>query len=144
MDQQRIGRKSVRDSCGAQGSLTLFISEGRVNTRQSGFFPLATTSVGRVPDQHTRRAKAKRRTRSAAESCAGGLPTENGAPGEALVVSDTKCRSGRSEVLILFVAVQGCGIGRRAEAISDHHLVCQQCAEDSSLADRCLLVQRRT
>jgi len=62
--------------------LTLLISEGRVNTRQLEIFPLATTSVGRVPDQHTRRAKAKRRTRSEAESCAGGLPTENGAPGE--------------------------------------------------------------
>ena len=68
--------------------LSFFPSEGRVNTRQLGFFPLATTSVGWVPDQHTRRAKAKRRTRSVAESCAGGLPTENGAQGEALVLID--------------------------------------------------------
>jgi hypothetical protein len=62
--------------------LSFFHQRGAWNTRQLEFFPLATTSVGWVPDQHTRRAKAKRRTRSAAESCAGGLPTDNPAKGE--------------------------------------------------------------
>lgn len=116
-----------------------------MNTRQSGFFPLATTSVGRVPDQHTRRAKAKRRTRSAAESCAGGLPTENGAQGEALVLIDTKCRSGFSEVLMLCVTVTGLWVSeRRAEAISNYRLVCQECAADWSLVAGWSLVQRAT
>jgi len=74
--------------------LSFFHQRGAWNTRQLEFFPLATTPVGWVPDQHTRRAKAKRRTRSAAESCAGGLPTENGAQGEALLLIDTKCLVG--------------------------------------------------
>src|SRR5215207_8283034 len=51
-------------------------------TRQLAIFPLATTTVGWVPDR-TPEAEAKRRTRSEAESCAGGLPTDNPAKGEA-------------------------------------------------------------
>ena len=77
-----------------------------MNTRQSGFFPLATTSVGRVPDQHTRRAKAKRRTRSEAESCAGGLPTENGAQGESFTLDRQNVTAGRSEVLTFFISTR--------------------------------------
>ena len=77
-----------------------------MNTRQSGFFPLATTSVGRVPDQHTRRAKAKRRTRSEAESCAGGLPTENGAQGESFTFDRQNVTVGRSEVLTFFISTR--------------------------------------
>ncbi len=51
-------------------------------TRQFAIFPLATITVGWVPDR-TPEAKAKRRTRSEAQSCAGGLPTDNPAKGEA-------------------------------------------------------------
>ena len=50
-------------------------------TRQLAIFPLATITVGWVPDR-TPEAEAKRRTRSEAQSCAGGLPTDNPAKGE--------------------------------------------------------------
>jgi hypothetical protein len=50
-------------------------------TRQLAISPLATITVGWVPDR-TPEAEAKRRTRSEAESCAGGLPTDNPAKGE--------------------------------------------------------------
>ena len=121
---------------------SFFHQRGAWNTRQLGFFPLATTSVGWVPDQHTRRAKAKRRTRSAAESCAGGLPTENGAQGEAFTLDRYKLSSGFSEVLMLCVTVTGLWVSeRRAEAISNYRLVCQECAEDGSLVAGWFLVQ---
>ena len=111
--------KNGRKFFASPRSCRFFHQRGAWNTRQLGFFPLATTPVGWVPDQHTRRAKVKRRTRSAAESCAGGLPTENGAQGEALLLIDTKCRSGFSEVLMLCVTVTGLWVSeRRAEAIS--------------------------
>jgi len=45
-------------------------------------FPLATTTVGWVLDRTPGGPKRKWRTRSEAESCAGGLPTENSAKGE--------------------------------------------------------------
>jgi len=74
--------KTVRVSCAAQGFLTTFSVIGARDTRQLEIFPLATTTVGWVPDQHTRRAETKWRTRSEAESCAGGLPTDNAANGK--------------------------------------------------------------
>ena len=52
------------------------------NTRQLAIFPLATTTVGWVPDRTPGGPKRKRRTRSEAESCAGGLPTDDRAKGE--------------------------------------------------------------
>jgi hypothetical protein len=42
--------KKRQDFFGATRSCRFFRQEGRVNTRQSGFFPLATTSVGWVPE----------------------------------------------------------------------------------------------
>src|ERR1051325_10005065 len=99
--------------------LSFFHQRGAWNTRHLEFFPLATTPVGWVPDQHTRRAKAKRRTRSAAESCAGGLPTGEEGQGEALLSDRYKLSSGFSEVLMLCVTVTGLWVSeRRAEAIS--------------------------
>ena len=64
---------------GAQVNLAL--CEKARKTRQLAIFPLATTTVGWVPDR-TPEAEAKRRTRSEAQSCAGGLPTDNAAKGE--------------------------------------------------------------
>ena len=51
--RQRL--KSVKETCAAQGILTvstvISVGEGRVNTRQLEIFPLATTTVGWVPDR---------------------------------------------------------------------------------------------
>ena len=98
-----------------------------------------------MPDQHTRRAKAKRRTRSAAESCAGGLPTENGAAGGSLSLDRYKMSSGFSEALMLCVTVTGLWVSEgRAEAISNYRLVCQERAADWSLVAGWSLVQWAT
>ena len=117
MERGKNGRKIFA----SPRSCRFFHQRGAWNTRQLGFFPLATTPVGWVPDQHTRRAKAKRRTRSAAESCAGGLPTENGAAGGSLSLDRYKMSSGFSEALMLCVTVTGLWVSEgRAEAISNY------------------------
>jgi hypothetical protein len=70
------------------------VCERARKTRQLAIFPLATPTVGWVLDRTPAGPKRQCRTRSAAESCAGGLPTENGAQGEALLLIDTKCLVG--------------------------------------------------
>ena len=74
--------KSVKDSFGAKESRTLFISERAREHATIRDFPLATTTVGWVLDRTPAGPKRQCRTRSAAESCAGGLPTEDAAKGK--------------------------------------------------------------
>ena len=58
------------------------VCERARKTRQLAIFPLATPTVGWVLDRTPAGPKRQCRTRSAAESCAGGLPTEDAAKGK--------------------------------------------------------------
>jgi len=64
------------------GDRNLESAKGASETRQLAIFPLSDnySRLGAWP--HTRRAETKWRTRSEAESCAGGLPTDDRAKGE--------------------------------------------------------------
>lgn len=101
-----------KDSFDPKGFRTTFLVIGARDTRQLEIFPLATTTVGWVPDQHTRRAVASRRTLRAAESCAGGLPTDNAAKGKTRSVKRASGSLARCEIAIYFAELLGAALHR--------------------------------
>jgi hypothetical protein len=65
-----------------RGPRKLAVCEMARKTRQLAISPLATITVGWVPDPHTGGRSVSAGLGAKAQSCAGGLPTDNPAKGE--------------------------------------------------------------
>ena len=99
-------------------------------TRQLAIFPLATITVGWVPDR-TPEAEASAEDSKRSESCAGGLPTENAAKGKL----QYRSMYAATDKVVGIGDTDGRDLGRS--------LCCEQCADVSSAVARWALVHER-
>ena len=92
-----------------------------MNTRQLEIFPLATTSVGWVPDQHTRKGQSEAEDSERSGELCGRAADGEWSAGGSLSLDRYKMSSGFSEALMLCVTVTGLWVSEgRAEAISNY------------------------